>query len=175
MADLIKILKDEESCKDLSNKIFKRCMALTMNRQNAQEITQDTFVRALENIDTFDGSNHEAWMFTIARNLFLDNVRRGYYTVRTGDERQRVRREDLHGDTLPDSAGFGLEDGAIISLDLDMCLEKISVEEREILAMNVDYSSKDIADQLGITNANVRVKVSRARTLLANCLGLSRE
>lgn len=170
MEDLKKILKDQKRCTELSNKIFKRCMSLTMNRQDAQEIAQDSFLKAWEKIDTFDGNNHEAWMFTIARNTFLDRVRRGYYSVRTGGKAEKVKREDLYGDTLPDAQGLRAEEGLILGMDLEMCLQNLPMEEREILEMIIDMNYQDIADELQITNGNVRVKVSRARTMLHDCL-----
>ena len=90
--------------------------------------------------------------------------------MRTGNDGQRVRREDLHGDTLPDTSVQGLEDGAIAGLDLEMCMDRLPIEEREILVMGLDYNYEEMASQLGITNGNLRVKVSRARSLLRDCL-----
>ena len=53
--------------------VFLYLRALSADTDTAEEITQETFVKALRSIDTFDGSKDiRAWLFTIARNTYYD-------------------------------------------------------------------------------------------------------
>lgn len=57
--------------------VFLYLRALSADTDTAKEITQETFVKALRSIDTFDGSKDiRAWLFTIARNTYYTYCRR---------------------------------------------------------------------------------------------------
>lgn len=59
------------------NDVFLYACGLTSDREMAQEITQETFVKALKAIDSFDGTKDiRAWLFTIAKNTCIDHYRR---------------------------------------------------------------------------------------------------
>ncbi|HLF70102.1 MAG TPA: sigma-70 family RNA polymerase sigma factor, partial [Actinomycetota bacterium] len=49
---------------------------MTGGRSNSEDITQETFIRALRGLDGFDGRRFEAWLLRIARNLVIDEARR---------------------------------------------------------------------------------------------------
>ena len=104
MDELTRVLNSKEEREELTNKIFRRCMALTMNKEEAQDVAQDTFLRALEKIDQFDGRNLEGWLFTIARNIFIDKTRK--------------KKEILPGD-VPEVMVDSHEEGTITQLDLE--------------------------------------------------------
>ena len=57
--------------------VFLYLRALSASADTAEEITQETFVKALRSIDSFDGSKDiRAWLFTIARNTYYTHCRR---------------------------------------------------------------------------------------------------
>ena len=57
--------------------VCRLCLSLTKNEENAEDLAQETFVKALSAIDTFDGSKDiRAWLFTIAKNTFFSECRK---------------------------------------------------------------------------------------------------
>ncbi len=59
------------------NDVFLYSCGLTADREMAEEITQETFVKALKSIDSFNGAKDiRAWLFTIAKNTCIDHYRK---------------------------------------------------------------------------------------------------
>ena len=56
--------------------VFAFLLALSRDRTLAEDLTQDTFVKATRSLSGFRGGDPKAWLFTIARSVFLDHVRR---------------------------------------------------------------------------------------------------
>lgn len=76
--------------------VFLYLRALSASADTAEEITQETFVKALKSIDTFDGSKDiRAWLFTIARNTYYTHCRR---QSRYADEELSENEPDIQPD-----------------------------------------------------------------------------
>ena len=76
--------------------VFLYLRALSADTNTAEEITQETFVKALRSIDTFDGSKDiRAWLFTIARNTYYTHCRR---QSRYADEELSENEPDIQPD-----------------------------------------------------------------------------
>tara|TARA_B100000315_G_C14458405_1_gene532555 strand:+ start:162 stop:635 length:474 start_codon:yes stop_codon:yes gene_type:complete len=145
---------------ELEARLWKRCLVLTANEDNAQDLMQDTYEKAIKNKSSFvDGTNMDRWVFTICRNKFIDN--------------QRKKKEYLLGDNLKEIATSGYEKLESVRRDLLYCLGKLKVIEREIMAMAVGSSYKEIAEEFDLSHTNIRVKVHRAREKLVICMGVS--
>lgn len=127
-----------------------------MNKEEAQDIAQETFTKALERIDQFEGNNIEPWLYTIARNLFLD---------------MRTRRTEILSEETPELEVLGHDKSIEISVDLQKCLEELDDEERELMSMVPFHSYQEIEKELNISSANVRTKICRARNKLSECMG----
>lgn len=62
--------------------VFHFVLSLSRDGNIAEEITQETFMRALRQLDSYDGvRDHHAWLFTIARNAWYDHCRRRRYVA----------------------------------------------------------------------------------------------
>ena len=62
---------------DLKGNLQKYALSLTLDRDNALDLVQDTFLKAIQNQDKFvDATNLKAWVFTIMKNTFINNYRR---------------------------------------------------------------------------------------------------
>jgi RNA polymerase sigma-70 factor (ECF subfamily) len=59
----------------LAPKVLACCLAFLRNRTRAEEVTQETFVRAYERIEQFQGGVFQAWVCAIARNLCLNHLK----------------------------------------------------------------------------------------------------
>lgn len=126
----------------------------------AEELTQETFIRACAGILTFRGEASVAtWLFRIARNVYLNSVRRPPST--------RIDTEDLLA--LPDHGQYG---DPVRRLDaseqrgrIALAMAQLSEKQRSILILRdvEQLSYAEIADVLEISLAAVKVNLFRAR------------
>ncbi len=136
-----------ESFRQHERAVFTYFLRLGVQRDDAADLAQTTFLRALRGIERFRGdSTVKTWLIGIARNVFREWLRQGH----RGDV-------DLAG---VDPAGP--EDSA--ALDVLDVLARLDSEDREVLVLRhiIDLPTKEIAVVLGITDAAVRQRVSRA-------------
>ena len=98
-------MKDfEEMFTQHFSRVYRFALRLTRDEHQAEEITQQTFFKALKKIDTFEGRSDPAtWLCSIAKNEYLNGLRRredAYppdsrtFDAPTGDASQEVERED---------------------------------------------------------------------------------
>jgi RNA polymerase sigma-70 factor (ECF subfamily) len=133
--------------------------SLCRNRDRADDLVQDTLLRAIAGIGTFDkGTNLEAWLFTIMRNTFSNECRRLKRVVQDEDDRL--------AETLSTPPG---QIGWAIARDFRMGLERLSPDQRQALflvgAEGLSYD--DAAAMTGCQTGTIKSRVSRARTMLA--------
>lgn len=126
-------------------------------RQDVDELVQDTFVRAFNSLDGFRGdSAFRTWLFTIERRLLLDRRRAA---------RRRPDREELHED---DSAtSYDALDGILADETrrrLVDAMKQLSPTQREVFTLRVaqGMSYKEIADAVGTTEGAARVHYHNA-------------
>lgn len=150
--------------------LHRAALRLTRNRAEAEDLVQETWLRALRHFDQFDpGSNCRAWLLTILRNAFLNHVR-------------REGREILEGDLVADGLGPArLEEVSVASSspeedffqtvlhgDVERALKSLPLPFRFVvtLADLEGLTYKEIAQVLGCPLGTVMSRLSRARHLL---------
>ena len=130
----------------------------------AYDLVQDTLVRALTHIDRFEkGTNLNAWLFTILRNLFLSEYRK-----------RRREVEDVDGIYAAGLTSIP-EQGAHLDFeDMRKALGKLPLDQREALLLvgAEGLSYEDAAEICGVAVGTIKSRVNRARTRLAQLLGL---
>ena len=129
------------------------------SREDAEDLTQLTFERALKAWDRFDGRRASAstWLMAIARNLLVDHYRRG------GSEREEpIEPVDL-GETSP-GIESPQESGIGISPELEQALSLLGKRDRELVALRfgADLTGPEIAELTGLSLANVQQILSRS-------------
>ncbi len=138
-------------------------MSLTKRVDQAEDLVQDTVLKALSKHDHFEaGTNLQAWLFTILRNGYFSAHRKTNREVEDGDG---VHAASLI--TIPDQ-----EDRLAIQ-DLSSALEKLPHEQREaiILVGAEGLSYDDAAEALGVKVGTIKSRVNRARTRVAELIG----
>lgn len=140
-------------------KLFGYLMRLTGNYQLASDIMQESFARYLEHYGP--QTQNVSLLFTIARNLVWDNTRK-----KTSDKEIENDIEDVT---------FNPEEQLLVResyRNVLSAMQKLKKSQRDLLALTVssDLSYREIANILGISEANVKVKVHRARILLKELL-----
>ena len=139
--------------------MFGYLMRLTGNYQLASDIMQESFARYLEHYGP--RTQNVSLLFTIARNLVWDNTRK-----KTNNKEIENNIEDVT---------FNPEEQLLVResyRNVLSAMQKLKKSQRDLLALTVssDLSYREIANILGISEANVKVKVHRARILLKKLL-----
>ena len=139
-------------------------ISLIGDANRADDLVQDTIMRAWANLHRFErGTNLNAWLFTILRNLFHSEYRKRRREVEDpeGSYAGRLR-------TMP-------EQGAHLDFeDMRHALSKLPVDQREALLLigAEGLSYEDAAEICGVAVGTIKSRVNRARTRLAQLLGL---
>ena len=133
--------------------VYAYLVYLTRDRSLAEDLTADTFEKALKHWRRFDASRGSArtWLCQIARTTALDWFR--------GEERRRRREERA---AVPDRLDAGFVEG--LSPELESALRELSAAEREVIALRVllELDNEDAARVLGISPTAVSTRLSRA-------------
>jgi len=130
----------------------------TRSREEAEDLTQETFVRALKGWARFDPSRSAAkpWLLAIARNVYVDSRRRSRSRPRTTAE---VAAAEPAGEEDRDLARIGGPDPACAA-----ALARLRRREREAVALRFggDLRTAEIAEVMGVSVANAQQILSRA-------------
>ena len=139
-------------------------MSLSGNVDRADDLVQGTLMRAIANINTFQpGTNMQAWLFTILRNLFRSEFRK-----------RRREVEDADGSYADSLASAPQQHGGLEFKELLAALAKLPLVQREALLLvgASGFSYDEAAAICGIAVGTIKSRVSRARTFLAQLLML---
>jgi len=142
--------------KAYSGCVFAVCLGLLGNRHDAEDAAQQTLLRGFVEIEALrDSERFGAWVVRIARNLCLDVLRRRKHErTASAFAREQVERD--------------MDDGRL----LENALNKLSPRYRvPLLLFYFDgRSTQTIAETLGVSQANVQARLSRARRQLRRLL-----
>jgi RNA polymerase sigma-70 factor, ECF subfamily len=137
--------------------VFRFALYLSRDQHEAEDITSETFVRAWTSPEPIRLTTVKGYLFTIARNLYLQSLRK---------RRCHVPIEDELCDPGPDPSDR-VQQSSQIGVVLDG-LQRLPEIDRSALLMRVrdGMAYAEIARALGITLASVKVKIHRARIAL---------
>ena len=138
-------------------------ISLIGHAEGADDLVQETLVRALSNLDKFErGTNMRAWLFTILRNQFYTAYRKKSREV-----------EDPEGIIAGKLRSLPEQNGHIELNELRSALAMLSVKQREavILVGAEGLSYEEVARICGTQLGTIKSRVNRARTRLAELLG----
>lgn len=146
------------------NAVYRMLCHLTGNRHDADELTQETFTRALAGCASFvPGSNLRAWLLRIASNLFLDETRK----------RRRRPVQPLTSEVPADNQPVeeileAREQAALVRA----AVEELSPTTRLVFHLRVteDLSFREIGKAAGVSEEAARWHMHQARTKLLNRL-----
>lgn len=159
----------QELAMPLFGSLYNLAHWLTQNREDAEDLVQETYVKALKGFESFQiGTNFRAWMFQILRNTFLSARARHKMrmTVPLNSE------EDSGVQFVSSNTAESLLVGRCDLHSVRCAIEQLPVIFREaILLCDVeDMSYREIADLLSIPIGTVMSRISRARTAIRNAI-----
>lgn len=136
---------------------------LTSNRDDAYDLLQDTTLKVLDNEDKYtEGTNFKGWVFTIMRNLFINNYRRVVRNATVVDTTENLYHLNLSSEscieTPEESFGAG---------EISAAINEFSDEYRIPFSMHVaGYKYEEIADHMGLPLGTVKSRIFMARKRL---------
>jgi RNA polymerase sigma factor (sigma-70 family) len=158
----------EQVVQEHSARVYRLAYRLTGNRQDAEDLTQEVFVRVFRSLSSYTPGTFEGWLHRITTNLFLDQVRR----------KQRIRFDALPDDAadrLPGSADLGPErawEHNNLDHDVQAALDTLAPDFRAavVLCDIEGLSYEEIAATLDIKLGTVRSRIHRGRAQLRQAL-----
>lgn len=137
-----------DAVRKYSDMLYKICIVILCNEQDAQDAVQDTFCRYLEKKPVFHDEEHKkAWLFKVATNICRDMVRfRLRHPKVCIDEFENFLAAPQQGDALMELLNLPLKQKTVLYL--------YYVEE---------YRIKEIADIMGISESAVKMRLKRGR------------
>jgi len=145
------------------NGVFGLCMRMTASRDQAEELTQQTFTRVWEKLDLFKGgSEFPAWLHRVTVNLVLGD-RRSQARKRI-KEQAVVQLAEVGGDRRADHPGR--------SLDLERAIAELPERARQVFVLHdvEGYKHREVGEQLGISAGTSKAQLHRARKRLREAL-----
>jgi RNA polymerase sigma-70 factor, ECF subfamily len=139
-------------------------ISLTRNVASADDLVQDTIVKAWTNLDKFEpGSNMRAWLFTILRNTF--------YSDRRKHRREVSDPDGVHAATLFEKPAH---DGRLAFAEFRVAFDRLSPEHREVLILvgASGFAYEEAAEMMGVAVGTVKSRANRARAKLSEILGI---
>jgi len=134
--------------RDHANSVFAYLLTLSRDRTTAEDLMQDTFIKATRSLAGYRGGSPRAWLFSIARSVFIDHVRAGAHSsplVEDRASRPEVDIEERH--------------------TIERTLARLPERQRSavLLSDHIGMSGAEVAETLGISPGAARVLVHRAR------------
>jgi RNA polymerase sigma-70 factor (ECF subfamily) len=156
----------EEVVREHGNRVYRLAYRLTGNAHDAEDLTQDVFVRVFRSLADFTPGTFEGWLHRITTNLFLDRMRR----------QQKIRFDALPDDTErlagrePSPEAVYAE--ARLDADIESALAALPPDFRAavVLCDIEQLSYEEIAQTLGVKLGTVRSRISRGRAMLRQAL-----
>jgi len=141
--------------------------SLAHNAAQADDLVQDTLVKALANVERFEpGTNLRAWLFTILRNHYYSQLRKLKREV-----------EDADGKFAARIAVRPEQDGSVDLEDFKVAFAQLAPDHREVLTLvgASGCSYEEAAQICGCAVGTIKSRVNRARRKLSDLLGLDDE
>jgi RNA polymerase sigma-70 factor (ECF subfamily) len=157
----------EQIVTDHSARVYRLAYRLTGNRQDAEDLTQEVFVRVFRSLHTYTPGTMAGWLHRITTNLFLDQARR----------KQRIRFDALSDEAatrlpsaLPSPDDVQLD--RMFDADVEAALASLAPDFRAavVLCDIEGLSYEEIADVLGLKLGTVRSRIHRGRAQLRTAL-----
>lgn len=156
----------EEIVREHSGRVYRLAYRLTGNAHDAEDLTQEVFVRVFRSLSSYTPGTFEGWLHRITTNLFLDGARR----------RSRIRFEGLaddaervHGREPTPADAY---DDRHFDADVQEALDALPPEFRAavVLCDIEGLSYEEIAATLGVKLGTVRSRIHRGRAQLRAAL-----
>ena len=152
----------------MKSNLQKYALSLTMDRDNALDLVQDTFLKAIQNQDKFvDETNLKAWIFTIMKNTFINNYRR-----KVRENTMIDGTQELYYINLPSDKGTISPESTYSEDEINKAIDALNSDYRIPFRMHIEgYKYEEIAEKLNLKLGTVKSRIFFARQKLMGVLG----
>lgn len=153
----------KQSVIGMQSSLMSFALKLTLDKEEAQDLVQDTTLKALDNEAKFvDGTNLGGWMTTIMRNIFINNYRQ---TVRKATVIDQT--EDLYHLNISQDSGINTPEGSYAVKEISVALNSFPDDYRIPFNMYVaGYKYNEIAAKMNLPLGTVKSRIFAARKKL---------
>ena len=148
---------------NLQSNLLNFAFMLTSNRDDAYDLLQDTTLKALDNEDKYaENTNFKGWVFTIMRNIFINNYRRSVRSATVVDT-----TDNLYHLNLSQESGSETPEESYGAGEITAAINEFSDEYRIPFSMHVaGYKYNEIADHMNLPLGTVKSRIFFARKKL---------
>ncbi len=142
-------------------------LMLTANRDDAQDLMQDTTLKVLDNQEKFiDNVNFKGWVLTVMRNIFINNYHKIVRAQTVVDQ-----SVDLYNLDITNESGFDTPDSAFQIQEISKAIEQLNKELKIPFSMHLSgYKYNEIAEKLKLPLGTVKSRIFFARQELQKTL-----
>ncbi len=157
----------DHKVKDQYNPLRNFALRLTRNLEDAMDLTQETMVRAMSNREKFhEGTNLKAWLYTIMKNIFINNYRKMINNQVVSDDTDNQYYLNSYS-----SKTGNLGERKIVLEDANKAIQSLSDNLRIPFLMAFEgYKYDEIASHLRVPLGTVKIRIHNARKKLKKAL-----
>lgn len=151
----------------LQGNLMNFAYQLTSNREEAEDLVQDTTLKVLDNESKYvDNVNFKGWVLTIMRNIFINNYRRKVRSATIIDT-----TEDLYHLNISQESGLETPEGTFATKEISKAINEFTDEYKVPFTMYVaGYKYSEIAEHMNLPLGTVKSRIYFARKRLQNTL-----
>lgn len=144
----------------LQSNLLNFAYMLTSNRDDAYDLLQDTTLKALDNEAKYaENTNFKGWVFTIMRNIFINNYRRIARSATVIDQ-----TEDCYHLNLSQDSGLESPDGSYAAAEITSAINEFPEKYRVPFSMHVaGYKYNEIAEEMNLPLGTIKSRIFFAR------------
>ena len=148
---------------DLQDNLLSFALKLTSNYDDAHDLLQDTTCKALVNEQKYvDDSNFRSWVFTIMRNIFINNYRRVVRSQTVVD-----KSDDLYQMNLPQIEASETPENSYTLSEVTQAVNELAEEYRRPFSLHVaGYKYQEIAEMMQLPLGTVKSRIFFAKQKL---------
>lgn len=160
-------LQFQKKLLSMQENMMNFALMLTSNRDDAEDLMQDTTLKVLDNQEKFvDNINFKGWVLTVMRNIFINNYHKIVRTQTVVDQ-----GVDLYNLDVVNDSGFDSPDGSCQIQEITAAINKLNNELKIPFSMFLSgYKYNEIADKLNVPLGTVKSRIFFARQELQKVL-----
>lgn len=160
-------LQFKKNLLSIQENMMSFALMLTANRDDAQDLMQDTTLKVLDNQEKFiDNVNFKGWVLTVMRNIFINNYHKIVRAQTVVDQ-----SVDLYNLDITNESGFDTPDSAFQIQEISKAIEQLNKELKIPFSMHLSgYKYNEIAEKLKLPLGTVKSRIFFARQELQKTL-----
>lgn len=153
-------LQFQKKLLSMQENMMNFALMLTSNRDDAQDLMQDTTLKVLDNQEKFvDNINFKGWVLTVMRNIFINNYHKLVRTQTVVDQ-----SVDLYNLDVVNDSSFDSPDGAYRIQEITKAIDSLNKDMKIPFSMYLSgYKYNEISEKLGIPLGTVKSRIFFAR------------